>query len=266
VHRHSITTGTANSTLANRATPRLSLASTGSHGVLLTVRLGDGTARAIPFVVNTSGSSVTLERVAHLDLPFGAVGAIAAAAVGRETVLVATQGAGDGLRLTVPTYLPDARVLRPGGTAEAGQVGTIALCRLANGLAVTAVKDSGGRLKVILWRISHGGDRIVRRAERAGVLFSECAMAPAGERDFVVALRQGGGRLQVQWWQLRSPRMVARPADIGRPLALGTLRERIIGLSPGVAPRMVTVTPPTAGDLLIECDPEDSLQESDMVE
>lgn len=92
------------------------------------------------------------------------------------------------------------------GDASAGAVSLIALDALpTNALGslehrfVTAVRDSGGNLKVIIWdsSIAPGIDDVFRRGEDSAGAISEVAVASAGTDRFVVAVRDGDGNLKL---------------------------------------------------------------------
>lgn len=92
------------------------------------------------------------------------------------------------------------------GDASAGAVSLIALDALpTNALGslehrfVTAVRDSGGDLKVVIWdtSIAPGIDDVFRRGDDSAGAISEVAVASAGTDCFVVAVRDGDGNLKV---------------------------------------------------------------------
>jgi hypothetical protein len=104
---------------------------------------------------------------------------------------------------------------------QAGEVGLIALTLIPNGNGyVTAVRDSGGNLKLISWGISPDGATITRLADSGNQAGAVGEIAMAGS---VTAVRDSGGNLKLISWGI-SPdgATITRLADSGNQAGAAT--------------------------------------------
>jgi hypothetical protein len=114
---------------------------------------------------------------------------------------------GGNLRLIVWELSSDGNTITRRGTATAGAISEVALCRVAQATStvVTAVRDSDGDLKLIAWEISDGGNSIARtsgiQAGNANRIAVESTFANSS-RDFVISgMRDSDGNLRLINWE-----------------------------------------------------------------
>jgi WD40 repeat protein len=101
------------------------------------------------------------------------------------------------------------------GDAVAGAVTAISLATLYRGIAVTAVRDGSGNLKLIAWQVSQdtqgqlaGGAHVIRKGDAAGGAISKVAITASEDKNgnytAITAVRDGSDHLKIIAWKVAS--------------------------------------------------------------
>ncbi len=102
------------------------------------------------------------------------------------------------------------------GTAGAGAISLVAATTVqvsaSKQYIVTAVRDSGGELKLITWDVSAAGQPVRRGDATAGAI-SEVVIAVDGNSSVVTAVRDSGGNLKLIAWEVTASGDVIRRGD-----------------------------------------------------
>jgi hypothetical protein len=87
-------------------------------------------------------------------------------------------------------------------SAAAGSISKLAVTSVHENMLVTAVRDSAGKLKVIVWEAA--GPTIVRKGDAVGGKIAEVAIARLGYARVVTASRTSEGTLKLIAWEVSS--------------------------------------------------------------
>lgn len=168
-------------------------------------------------------------------------GAVKEVAIGEPTsdhVLVAVRQSDDVLKMIAYRVGPTGGFTRV-ADATAGKISALAMATTGNGnrRAVTAVRDQGGDLKIIVWDIqlaSNGTASVVRLGQAAAGAVSALAISRARNFNGVfTAVRDGENNLKVIPWKLSTDgNTVTRGADgsagtVGTSLAVAPLGQGV---------------------------------------
>lgn len=112
----------------------------------------------------------------------------------------------DGLELRVRRDLISAKPsfdynLVRSATETAGTISELSIATVREGRAVTAVRDSEGNLKVIVWDINAGG-AITRRGSGSAGTIGKVSVCSVGLNMVATAVRDGQGELTVIIWRV----------------------------------------------------------------
>lgn len=169
------------------------------------------------------------------DIEAGAV-KDAAIALASDHVLVAVRQSDDVLKLIAYRVLPSGGFTRV-ADVSAGKISALAMTEAGNRRALTAVRDAGGNLKVIVWDIrlaGNGAASIVRLGEASAGAISALAMSRARNFNGVyTAVRDSANNLKVIPWKLSfDGRTLTRGAQgaagtVGTAIAVAPLAQGV---------------------------------------
>jgi hypothetical protein len=203
VHRASDIAGQVNMPSAGTTTPRLSISTVGGESIAVHVRTASGRLKTILWRLEIHGHERVLVRMASDEREDAGVRAIAGCGLDRELAVAAVHNAKGNLDLIAYRLPGDARYLESRGTASAGTIGAVQICRIGTRAVATAVRDGGGHLKVILWRVSPTADRVTRLGSTVLSEAVDISALTAVDRDqFVTAFRDDAGNLRLKAWHV----------------------------------------------------------------
>ncbi len=196
------------------------------------------------------------------EIEAGAIKDVAIAAPASNYVLVAVRQSDDVLKMIAYQVTPTGAFVRVADVA-AGKISELAMATIGTGdrKAVTAVRDGGGDLKLIIWDVqvaNNGEAAIVRLGQASAGAVSALAIAPARNFNGVFsAVRDGNNNLKVIPWKVANDgSTVTRGAD-GSAGEVGT-KIAVAPLAQGVAVamrdaqgdlRVITWSANSAGDV-----------------
>lgn len=179
----------------------------------------------------------------------GFVGEIAAARHNTRQVVTAVRTQARTLKLIAWRVNANGSITRTGDSGEqAGAASSISIARQPTGSRfVTAVRTSGGDLKLISWDVNNTGSAVTRRGDsgnQAGraSLINICALTNS---RFATAVRTAAGNLRVILWNLESNGALTRLSDSGN--AAGAVGD--ISIVRIASDRAVTSVRTADGDL-----------------
>jgi hypothetical protein len=195
-------TTAAAGTIDEGVRPTVTISSVGAQSVVTCVRLDGQDLKAILWRY----ADEKLDRLDSVSLGEPPVGTYAACGVSRETAVAAIQDNDKKLKLVAYGFPEDGRYIEQRGTADAGGIRNVGVCRLGTGMVVTGVRGSGDKLKLILWRVSKGGHSFARwddlsTEDTFHESFPHLAMCQTGPHQFVTAIRDRDGKLKVSSWR-----------------------------------------------------------------
>lgn len=190
-------------------TPRLSVSLVGAGGLLVNVRDEENKLRAILWEFDGDNNLIKRESHSSDELK---PGALAGCQAGREVSVTAFQDKDKNLKLRTYGFPDDARFMEERGSATAGGIKDVDICRIGTEMAVTAVRLNSDKLKIILWGISKTGHHITRLADVSpSDTFSKIAVCQSDRNKFVTAMRDLNGNLKVVSWNLTGLVFAGKP-------------------------------------------------------
>lgn len=179
----------------------------------------------------------------------GFVSEIAAARHRTGHVITAVRTQSRTLKLIAWRVNASGSVTRIGDSgSQAGVASSISIARQPTGNRfVTAVRTSGGNLKLITWEVNASGSAVTRRGDsgsQAGRASMINIVAMSNSR-FATAVRTSNGRLRVIYWRLNSSGSLTRLSDSGN--AAGEVRD--ISIVKVANDRVVTSVRTASGNL-----------------
>lgn len=179
----------------------------------------------------------------------GFVGEIAAARHRTAQVVNATRTQAGKLKLIAWQVNANGSITRTGDSSDqAGAATSVSIARQpTDSTFVTAVRTSGGDLKLISWAVNAGGSMITRRGDsgnQAGRA-SMINVVALTNTSFVTAVRTSGGDLKLILWRLNPNGSLTRLSDSGN--AAGGVGD--ISMVALANDRVVTPVRTASGDL-----------------
>lgn len=192
----------------------LTLSATAQVGLVTAVRANQGNLKLISWSVASNGQITRLA-----DASAGAVSLISSArlhAEGGGKLVTAVRDGGGNLKV-IAWEVDSSGVIQRRGSAQAGAVSKISATAIANQFGnrfVTAVRESGGNLKVIAWTVTANG-QISRDGDALAGAVSRISATFVGSSGTLLAtaVRDSGGNLKVITWRVSSGGQVTRLAD-----------------------------------------------------
>lgn len=170
--------------------------------VVTPVRDASGDLEVIAWDVDwKTGAIARRGEISARKVSLVAVGDQAHAGAPAHRIVTAMRDAAGSVRLISWALRDDGSLARE-GQAVGGKASDVALamfCPDIHSYAMTAVRNAGGRLEVIGWRV---GEDLERVGEAVGSPVSEVALVPWAQ-GVVVALRTDDGKLEVVPWVVR---------------------------------------------------------------
>lgn len=105
----------------------------------------------------------------------------------------------------------------PGVSSSAGEVSEVAAALVHDGWAATAVRDGAGELKVIIWAVSAGGQKISRLGTGEAGKVSGVSVCSLGLNMLATPVINSSGILQVIIWKVNILGNPQRLGDATRP-------------------------------------------------
>lgn len=118
---------------------------------------------------------------------------------------------------------------------SAGSIEALAATRVRDDMVVTAVRTTGGTLKLIVWELV--GDELVRRGDASGGTVANVSICRVGHTRVCTSCRDGSGSLLLRLWDVTEEGEVQH-RDTASAGAIG--RSAPIGLGPSVMATPVT--------------------------
>lgn len=216
--------GKVNVPKSGLSTPSLSICWTGATSLITFVRDESNSLRTLLWYFDDDN---VLHKSESISANESSTGMISGCTVSREVALVAFQDSGKGLRLRAVGSPSDGKFLEYRGIADAGSISDVSVCRVGTGMAVTGVKISGNKLKLILWNVTTHGSNIARAGDKStSDIFSKLSMCQADTNQFVTAFRDSSGNLKLTVWYLAGK-------IIGRVFDSDLFRELLEKARPG---------------------------------
>ena len=192
--------GKVNSAKSGIATPGLNISWIGASSLVTFVRDEDNSLRTVLWYFDEDNK---LHKIQSTSAEESSPGVIAGCNVSREVALTAFQDSSKNLRLRAAGTPFDGKFIEHRGVSSAGSISDVAVCGMGTEMAVTGVKISGDKLKLILWNVTRYGGNIARAADKsANDVFSKLSMCPVNTNQFVTAMRDGSGNIKIVAWYL----------------------------------------------------------------
>ncbi len=199
-HRAEATAGIINVPKAGITTPRLSICTAGSNGLMTSIRDENHVLKTILWEFDDDQNLTRAGSITH-DAP--STGWISGCQVGRDVTLSAIQNKDKDLRLHAYGILEDGRFFEERGNASAGSIGDVSICRIGTEMAMTGVRVGADKLKLILWQITKSGDHIIRLCDKStSDVYSKLSICHSDQNQLVTAMRDNNGNLKVVCWYL----------------------------------------------------------------
>ncbi len=156
-----------------------------------------------------------MEIIKRSEASAGAVTEVAIAHLNGGRHVTAVRDAQGNLKLIRWDIHPDTKQLERKGEASAGAISKLALVDQSVGVkerVATAVRDSDGNLKVILWDARANGE-VIRVGEASAGAISDVALVKLDDGHFATAVRDSEGKLKLIVWNVDSDGKVTRGPD-----------------------------------------------------
>ena len=182
--------------------PTIGLYPVGWCGFATSVRDGNGKLATILWRwVAGIGPLVRKDKLTYTDT--GTY--LTACALDTELGVTAIRVADGTLTLHGQSFPTDAETAAARGTAKAGKVGSLAMCRVGVEHVITGVSLDGDEVKLIAWYVSASGHDIVRRDAATLPGVQHVRISQTGMHQFLVAARTSSQNLAMSTWDLRAP-------------------------------------------------------------
>jgi hypothetical protein len=234
--------------IQDEAAKEVQLVEVASDYVLVAVRTPSDYLRMVGFQVTPFGDFIRIG-----DYTAGKIGALA---------LAVTSGADRKAVTAVREQNGNLKVIAwdiafPGGTPtvvrlgsqSAGAVSAVAIAPAGNFHGViTAVRDSGGNLKMVPWKLSSDGNTITRGTDAsAGAVGPQLAVAPLAQ-GVAAAVRDADGDLRMTTWTVSSSGNMGAMRD---DAAGGAVSEVRLQATPYASSNLTMVVRDGSGELLL---------------
>ena len=198
----------------------LDIAGASNNRFVTAVRAGNGKLLLVGWQVDPSTGAVT--RLGDSADSEGAISLVTMtqSPLGDGRVLIAVRDGSGNLVVKNWEVMSNGALKRVGDTAlqgqPAGAISLVAISGAGGGKIVTAVRDSGGNLKLVVWEVLSSGG--IKRLGDSGQQGEPASLLDVGggEGYLVTAIRDGGGNLKLISWKI-SPdgTVITRVADSG---------------------------------------------------
>jgi hypothetical protein len=170
----------------------------------------------------------TLVRLNKLDYPDKGDW-VTGCALDREVGITAIMTGSGKLKLLSQNFPADGEFALKRGTAAAGSINSVDICRVGVEYVVTAVGTSAENGKLIAWQVSRDGDEVVRRDDAGLTGIKRMHLCQTNTHQFVVAASTPSGNLAVSSWNLRAAIVLHPDLDVSWTLsdALRPVFERV---------------------------------------
>lgn len=200
IHRAEATAGVINVPKSGLTTPRLSICTAGSNGLLTSIRDESHVLKSILWEFDDDS---VLTRTGSISHEAPSTGWISSCQVGRDVTLTAIQNKDKDLRIHAYGILEDGRFFEERGIASAGSIGDVSICRIGTEMATTGVRVGADKLKLILWQVTKSGDHIIRLCDKStNDIYSKLSICHSDQNQLVTAMRDSSGNLKVVCWYL----------------------------------------------------------------
>jgi hypothetical protein len=217
-----------------------------ANRMITAVRDGGGNLKVIAWRIAANGQITRLPQAPGAVNQAGAVSRIAAVANRTgDRVLTAVRDGSGNLRVIPWLVSASGSVNRLAGEGSGGAVDDISAAFVgpSGTLFATAVRDGGGNLKIITWRLAPDG-RVTRLREASAGAVSEISVVALGSR-LVTAVCDGDGNLKLIAWDVNASGNIVRRKDAQAGAA------RLITAFPLSGNRMVTAVRDGGGNLKV---------------
>ncbi|MGB3018969.1 MAG: hypothetical protein WBC65_14270 [Ignavibacteria bacterium] len=199
-HRAEASAGKINVPKSGITTPRLSICIVGANGLLTSIRDESHVLKSILWEFDDDKK---LRRSGSIEHDEPSTGWISGGTVGRSVAVTAFQNKDKGLRLQAYGILEEGRFIEMRGSASAGSIGDVSLCRLGTEMVMTGLRVGADKLKLILWNVTKSGDHIIRLCDKsASDVYSKLSMCHSDRNQLITAMRDNSGNLKVVCWYL----------------------------------------------------------------
>ena len=191
--------------------PTIGLFPVGPNGFAASVRNADG--QLVTILWRYDRATKALERKAKLVYTDKGM-YVTACALDSELAITAIRVANGTLKLHGQSFSYDSEYAVVRGTATAGAINSLAMCRVGVEHVVTGVSTSPNNVKLIAWNVSPSGDAIMRRdsAMLGGV--QHVRLCQIGTHQLLVAARTAQQNLALTAWDLRAPLQLQLGVDL----------------------------------------------------
>jgi hypothetical protein len=226
-----------------------------SSNLVTAVQDSRGNLKVITWDVSTTSGNVTRKGSASA----GAVNLVSAVGMAPYRFATALQDSRGDLKVIAWDVDDDGNVTRK-GDASAGAIDLVAATSISLGSAadvitnrlVTAVKDSRGNLKVIMWDVDSSGN-VARKGSASAGTVGLISVADMGLGRFATAVQDSSGNLKVIVWDVDNDGNVSRKGDASAGtislVSIVTVEPRYT--SDALGSRLATAVRDSRGDLKV---------------
>ncbi len=199
-HRAEATAGVVNVPKSGITTPRLSICTAGSNGLMTSIR---DESHALKTILWEFDDDKNLMRSGSIEHEAPSTGWISGCQVGRDVTLSAIQNKDKNLSIHAYGIVEDGKFFEARGSASAGSIGDVSICRMGTEMAMSGVRVGADKLKLILWQVTKSGDHVIRLCDKStNDVYSRMSMCHSDQNQLVTAMRDSNGNLKVVCWYL----------------------------------------------------------------